>query len=197
METPFSKLIRRHGQEMRRALQAHRYEVMDNGDILLPGMKLRVGGRFHSQLNDGPWVTDPNRVVNEGLNHLLNVVLGNAAQTSTWYLSLFAGNVVPPATWTGANYVANATEFVNYDLATRPEYVDAPANLQSISNTANPGSFVINNGGGVVYGAALLSNASKGSTTGVLFSAARFAAQRTVIDTDTLRVSYEVSASST
>lgn len=197
MNGNFLKLVDRHGAELRRALAAHRYERMDNGDILVPGMKLVVGGRFSHSLNGGDWVVDDNRVVNEGLNHLLNVVLGNAAQTATWYVALFSGNVTPPASWTGANFVANATEFTAYTAANRIEYADAPATSQQMSNTANPAEFIVNGVGGTAYGAALLSNPAKGSTTGPLFSAARFAAERALVATDILRVTYEVGASST
>lgn len=197
MNGNFLKLVDRHGAELRRALAAHRYERMDNGDILVPGMKLVVGGRFSHSLNGGDWTTDSNRVVNEGLNYLLNAALGNAAQVPTWYVALFSGNVTPPATWTGANFVANSTEFTNYTAGTRIEYQDAPSVAQLMSNTANPAEFTVNGGGGTVYGAALLSNPGKGATTGSLFSAARFATERVLADTDILRVRYEVGASST
>lgn len=187
--------LQRFSREVRRALSNHRYERTTEGIILPNG--IRIGGQFGHQVNGGPMIWEPNLVVNEGLNHILDTVLHNQAQIPTWFVALFAGNVTPVATWTAANFTSLSTEFVNYTEATRPEYNEAAAAAQSITNSANKAVFTIDTGGGTVYGAALISSSVKSGVAGKLFAATRFATQRTLDATDLLNVAYTVGASST
>lgn len=187
--------LQRFGRDVRRALSNHHYEKTVEGILLPNGIK--IGGQFGHQVNGGPMIWEPNLVVNEGLNHILDVVLHNQAQIPTWFVALFGGNVTPLATWTAANFTSLSTEFTNYDEATRPEYVEAAAASQSISNTASKAVFTIATGGGTVYGAALISSSVKSGVAGKLFAATRFATQRTLDATDLLNVAYTVGASST
>lgn len=189
--------MRRFGPSIRRAIRNFKYEMTEGG-ILVGGQSgLLIGGRFGVSVNDGPMEWDKNLIVNEGLNHILGVALNNQALIATWYVSLFAGNVTPAASWTAANYVANATEFTNYNEATRPEYVEAAPASQSVTNSASKAAFTIATGGGTVYGAALLSSNVKSGGSGKLFAATRFASQRVLDATDVLNVAYTVNASST
>lgn len=180
---------------IRKELAAGRY-VMSPEGILLADLNLKVGGFFTFNVNGGPDEVSPNRVVNEGLDYLLNVSLNNATQVATWYVALFSGNVTPAATWTAGNFTSLSTEFINYDESARPTYVEAPASSQSLSNLASRAVFTISTGGGTVYGAALISNPTKSATTGTLFSSTRFATARTLDATDVLNVAYTISASS-
>lgn len=181
---------------IQRELRAGRFVPSDEG-ILVPDLKLKVGGHFTINVNGGPDEISPNRVVNEGLDHLLDVTLRSATQITTWYVALFAGNVTPAATWTAANFTSLSTEFINYDESTRPEYVEAAVSSQSITNLASRAVFTISTGGGTVYGASIISASAKSATTGKLFSATRFASARTLDATDVLNVAYTISASST
>jgi hypothetical protein len=63
-----------------------------------------------------------------------------------------------------------------------------------ITNSASPAAFTIN-GTTTVGGAFLISNSTKGGTTGTLFSAADFASpgDRSVANGDTLNVTYTFS----
>lgn len=193
--TPLSNLSGRDQAALRRAVRGLKYEVTETG-IVVPEMGLSVGGYFEIQVNDGPVEVVPNRVVNEGLTHMLDVELGNAAQTAAWYVALFSGNVTPAATWTAANWVAQGTEFINYTQATRVAYTPAGASVQAITNSASRAQFTADTGGGTVYGAALVSASAKSATTGILFSAARFSSQKILDAADDLNVAYSVQASS-
>lgn len=160
---------------------------------------VNVGGRFDFQLvRDGEVIdewSDDNIVVNEGLNHLLNVGFNGAAQTATWYVGLFEANYTPVATDTAANIAANATECVAYDETNRVEWVEAAASGQAITNSANKATFTINDTKSV-YGAFLVSSNTKGGTAGILFAATRFSAVRNVVATDQLLVTYTLQAQS-
>jgi len=174
------------------------YEKSEGG-ILMPSSQLLVGGVYHGQIiRDGRVIDefeDHNIVVNEGLNHILNVEFNGLTQVSTWYVGIFEGNYTPVATVTAATISSASTECTAYANATRPEYVEATATAQSITNSANRASFVFN-ATKTVYGAFLVSTNTKSGTSGVLFSAARFSASKAVESGDELLLTYTFSAAS-
>lgn len=138
----------------------------------------------------------PNLVVNEGLNHVLDSALGGASQIPVWYVGIFKGNYTPVVTVTAATIVAAATEMVDYDETVRPDWTQAGALAQSITNSANKAQYTISAGimNQSLYGMFLISGSTKGAGSGTLFSATRFAAAKVVSETDLLAVSYTVSA---
>lgn len=171
--------------------------VKTPGGLMMPDTKLRVGGKFQIEHRRAGETIDveevDNLVTNEGLNKLLDVMFNGATQITTWYLGVFEGNYTPVATVTAATITANSTESTAYDAATRPEYVEAAAASQSITNSANRASFVFN-ATKTIYGAFLVSASSKSATTGTLFSAARFSTSKAVVATDELLLTYTFSA---
>lgn len=191
-----NNLSGRARRELSRALANHRYERTDGG-IVVPSMKLSIGGFFEVAVGDGPYEIAPNLIPTEGLNHILDVALSQATQKLAFYIALFSGNVTPQATWTGANWVANATEFTNYAEATRQAWAEAGVAAGSVTNSASPASFTIGAGGGTVRGAALVEASAKSATTGVLVAAARLPADKVLAETEELRIIYTMNASST
>lgn len=178
--------------------------VKTEGGVLVPASKITVQGVYQGQIIRAGRVIDefeePNLVVNEGLNNLLSVYFNGGGQTTTWYMSIFENNWTPLSTTTAATIagvgVANEISGASgYTSATRPEYVEAAPSSQSISNSASRASFVFNTAK-TVYGAFLISNSTKGGTTGVLFSAARFSAAKAVESGDELLLTYTFTASS-
>lgn len=168
----------------------------ENG-ILVPEKAAFVHGHFEVSVNGAPWEIEPNLVVTEGLNYLLGCALGGQAQKTTFYIALFGGNVTPGAGWTGANFVANSTEFTTYDEATRVLWQDDAVSGASIGNNTNPALFTIATGGGTVRGAALIEASAKGATSGILVASARFAADKVMAAAEELRVKYVINGSST
>jgi len=158
-----------------------------------------IGGKFTFELvRDGKVIDkweEKNLVVNEGLNHLLNVYLGATAKVGTWFVGLFEGNYTPISSLTAATVAADAVESSAYAEATRPEWVDAAAVTQQITNSASKATFTIN-ATKTIYGAFLVSDSTKGGTTGTLFAASRFSAARSVVADDQLLVTYTVQATS-
>lgn len=169
------------------------------GGVLLPVSELAVGGKFViDHMRDGELIDREelsNLVVNEGLNHILDVVLHGASPVGTWYLGLFEANYTPVATVTAATIAAAATECTAYDESTRVAYDEAAPSGQSITNAASKATFTMN-ATKTIYGAFLVSASAKSATTGVLLSAARFGSSKAVVDDDQLLLTYTFSASS-
>lgn len=169
------------------------------GGVLMPADKLSVGGVFAvDHIRKGEVIDREeihNLVVNEGLDHVLNTIFHGGTQIGTWYLGLFEGNYTPAANVTAATITSASTESTAYDEATRPEYKEAAASSQSITNAANKATFTFN-ADKTIYGAFLVSSATKGSTSGTLFSAARFNTAKLAEDDDQLLLTYTFTASS-
>lgn len=169
------------------------------GGILMPEHKISVGGKFTGQIvRDGQIIDeweDYNLVVNEGLNHLLDVLFHGGTQVTTWYLGVFEGNYTPIATVTAATITAASTECTAYDETTRQAYAEAAAASQSITNAESKATFTFN-AAKTIYGAFLVSASAKSATSGTLFSAARFGTAKTVADDDQLLLTYTFNASS-
>lgn len=184
-------------KEFARSIRNGHYELSGDG-VYLPRQQLKLGGVFtHGVLRDGKLIggeeDDSNIVVNQGLNHILDVAFHNQTQTATWYIGLFKGNYTPAATDTAANITANATEATEYDEATREEWIEAAAAAQAVTNSANRATFTMN-ATVTIYGAFLVSSSTKSGTAGVLSAASRFSSQRDLVDDDELLITYTLNA---
>lgn len=165
--------------------------------------KVRAGGVFAVQCFDKDgnlkWeAKSPNLVVNVGLKDMNDKYFTGSSYTATWYLGLYgAGSTNNPAAGDTAASHAGWTEVTAYSQATRPQATFAAATTADpsvITNSASPAVFSIN-GTTVVGGAFLISNNTKGGTTGILFSASDFSSpgDRSVVSGDTLNVTYTFS----
>lgn len=161
------------------------------------GLRLRdARGRFKPR--QLAWVEKfENIVVNEGLNSILDIMFHGSTQISPWYCVMFEDNHTPAA---GNTYgTPGYTETEAYDEATRPEYNEAAASSQSITNSANKGVFTMS-GTKTLYGGALVGGGSAATTKGdaagggTLFACGQFASSRAVIDDDVVNFTYTLSA---
>lgn len=134
----------------------------------------------------------PNGIVDVGMNHLLDVVFHNQAQTATWYIGLVNNS--------GFTAFANAdtmashsgwTELTAYDEATRVEWVELAAAARAITNTTTA-DFTIS-ATATIKGIFVTSNNTKGGTTGTLWATAAFTTPVMVVDNDVLKITYTVS----
>jgi len=147
-------------------------------------------------------VESHNLIVDQGLDHFLNVVMGASSKITTWYVGIFTNNVTPAAGNTpGAQLGAGGTygegQDADYDvpLTNKPEYIDVPSTGQVMTNGGTPASFTIA-ATITVYGAFISSIQAKTATTGTLLAAKQFDASRAVIDNDILTVQYDITAAS-
>ena len=144
-----------------------------------------------------------NLVVNGGLQDMNTKYFTGTSYTAAWYIGLYgsgATNTPNAGDTMGSHGAAGSggwTEITNYSQATRPQCTFGTATTADpsvISNAVSPASYSIN-ASVTVGGAFLVSNNTKGGTTGVLFSAADFQSpgDRVVVNGDTLSVTYTFS----
>jgi hypothetical protein len=164
-----------------------------------PSSVLSLAASFTGQIvRDGQIIDEfdtPNLVVDQGLNHILDVLLPRFDQIGTWYLGVFEGNYTPVAGLTAATIAGAATECTAYDEATRPAYVEAAAAAKVTTNSASKATFTFN-ATKTLYGAFLISDSTKAGTSGTLLAAAKFAAPKGVVATDQLLLTYTFTAAS-
>lgn len=155
-----------------------------------PGLDASVGvkGRWEITCRDKhgniKWTDHiDNLVTNAGLNYLLDAGLSGGTQVTTWYVGLTDGTPTPAAGDTMASH-DGWTEVEAYDEATRVEWTDGGVSNQSVSNSGSAAEFTISTNGTTVGGAFLVSNSTKGGTTGTLYAVGAFSAGDKVLDDD-------------
>lgn len=163
----------------------------------------RAHGEYQLECRDSEgnmkWTMEGhNLVVNEGLQDMNTKYFTGSTYTAAWYLGLYgaAASNDPTANDTAASH-PGFTEITPYSNATRPACsfgTATTADPSVITNSLSPAAFNIN-ATATVGGAFLISNNTKGGTTGVLFSASDFQApgDRVVASGDTLNVTYTFS----
>lgn len=161
-----------------------------------------AGGVFHFKCYDAQgnlkWEdAAPNLVVNEGLKDMNDKYFSGVTYSATWYLGL-VNNSPSPSYVAGDTAASHGwTETTAYSQANRPTCTFGAATSADpsvISNSGSPATFSIN-GTVTVAGAFLISDNTKGGSSGVLFSASNFQAPgaRSVVSGDTLTVTYQFS----
>lgn len=135
-----------------------------------------------------------NLVVNQGKNDILDVYFSDGTQVaaSGWFMGLvsLSGYSAIAAGDTAASH-AGWTEFTGYSESTRQAWGQGDPASQSITN-ATPVTFTIN-ATGTVKGAFIITNSTKGGTSGKLWAAALFSADVPVNSGDQLKVTYTLS----
>ncbi len=141
-----------------------------------------------------------NLVVNVGLQYMAGSALVATTQITTWYIGIYgaAASNTPAASDTASSHIG-WTENTNYNESTRPvaNFAAATAaNPSVVTNTSNKAVFTMS-ASVTIGGAFLISNNTKGGTTGTLFSAADFQSpgDRAVVSGDILNVTYQFSLS--
>ena len=119
----------------------------------------KIGGIFFVQCfgPDGKlkWEDEAkNLMTNEGLDHVLDTVMHDATQVSTWYVGL--KNTGDPAAGDTLASHTNWAENENY-TGDRQEYVESAASSQAVTNSASKASFSITSDSQTISGAFLAS----------------------------------------
>jgi len=127
-----------------------------------------------------------NIVVNEGLNHLLNVQFHNETQVHPWYMGLKETSGASASDTLSSH--AGWTEFTDYS-GDRQEYVEGESTSESMASSA--ASVFAITGSGWVFGAFLCSVAT--GSDGVLFSAVDFESRK-VANGDQINCSYTITS---
>lgn len=198
--------LKRHAGELKHALANLMFDRSPEG-LIVPSMGANIVARgvYEHRVRKAngvitPWVADANLLPTEGLTYLASL-LGAGSKLTPWYIALYAGAVSPSSGWTAANFASTASEITSgaegYSEANRVTWTPGTASAGAIHNTASPAAFTIVTASTlVVNGVGMLSALAKGATSGTLVSATRFAAQRTLNNTDVFEIKYTISLTS-
>lgn len=188
----------RHLREFARHIRNFRYEPTEDGGILLADAKLVFSGIHSVSQNGGPWTPHKNLLPVEGINHLLDVGIHGVSATATWYTAPFSGNVTPLSTHTAATFASAFTELTTqYSESTRIAFVEGAAAAGVINNHSSPAVMTTAVDTVTVYGSGVLSVSTKGATTGVLLSVAKYASSYSLPTTGgTLGIKHQITAAS-
>jgi len=167
------------------------------------GAALTIGGWLQYRIlnSDGtatvPWTRFKNGVPNAALNDVLEVYLRGGTQKTTWYIGLIdnTGFSALAASDTMSSHAGWAEE-TDYSESVRQTCTFGAASGQTISNVSSVASFTISSNNQSIYGAFLVSNNTKGGTTGVLFATGAFASVQGLSTGQVLQVRYDCSAAS-
>jgi len=143
---------------------------------------------------------DTNLVVNEGLDDILDTYFKSGTQITTWYVCIFEDDYTVLATNTYAS--KGFTESTAYDETVRPTWTGGSVSGQSVDNSASKATFTMNDTK-TIYGAALVGgtnaatkNDSTSGSANVMYCSAQFAASKSVVDDDVLKVTVTLTSSS-
>jgi hypothetical protein len=165
-------------------------------DLALP-IKVHSSYKIECFDKDGnlKWVEDiHNIVVTVGLNDILDKYFKGSAYTAAWFVGLVsaAGFTAYAAGDTMASH-GGWTESTAYSNANRPTLTLGTPSGGSVDNSASKAVFNIN-ATATIKGAFIVTNSTKGGTTGTLYGEASFAADRSVVNGDTLNVTVTLTA---
>lgn len=135
----------------------------------------------------------PNTVVNVGLDDVLDKYLKGSTYTAAFYVGL-KGTGSIAAGDTMASH-AGWSEITAYTESVRQTLTLGTVSSQSVDNSASKATFSIN-GTATVAGAFIVTDSTKGGTSGTLYGAADFSASRNVENGDTLNVTCTLTAAS-
>jgi len=170
---------------------------------LQSGESATAKGVYHMQCFDKDgnlkWEAEcPNLVVNVGLQDMNAKYFTGSAYTAAWYIGLYGSGVSnSPAAGNTMSSHSSWTEETGYSQATRPACTfgtPTTANPSVATNSASPAVYSIN-ATATIGGAFLVSDSTKGGSTGTLYSASDFTSpgDRSVVSGDTLNVTYTLS----
>jgi hypothetical protein len=140
------------------------------------------------------WVEEfKNRVVNTGLNDILDKYWKGSTYTAAFYVGLTDGTPTDAAADTMASH-AGWTEVTDYDEATREVLTLGAVASQSVNNSSSTASFTIN-ATVTVGGIFVTTNSTKGGSTGTLIAVAAFPdGDRAAVDNDVLNATVTLTA---
>lgn len=164
--------------------------------------ELKIGGIFtYEHVRDNQVIdtwSEPNIVVDEGLNYTLGTAFASTSASANWYVGIFKNNYSPQstdviATFPGVSVAGEAT--TQYNETARPIWTQAGVVAKSITNTASPAVFTFN-ADTAIYGAFLANSSAKGGITGKLAAASKFSSVRSMLINDILNITYTLSITS-
>ncbi len=135
-----------------------------------------------------------NTVVNVGLDDVLDKYFKGSAYTAAFYVGLKGTGTIAAADTMASH--AGWSEITDYSESVRQTLTLGSVSSQSVDNSASKAVFSIN-GTATVDGLFLVTNSTKGGTSGTLYGVVAFTGgSRSVVDGDTLNVTATLTAAS-
>ncbi len=161
------------------------------------GKGLRTHYRVEARDSQGnlKWVEEfDNLVVTAGLNDSLDKHFKGSTYTAAWYVGITAGTPSFAAGDTMSSH-GGWTEVTAYDEANRPTLTLGTVSAGSVDNSASKARYTVSANGTVIGGAFVVTNNTKGGSTGTLYGGGAFSAgNKTLDDNDTLDVTITLTA---
>ena len=132
-----------------------------------------------------------NLTLDAAINDNLTIYFKDGTKKTIWYVGLKSSAEAVSAAWTSANVNSGFTEFQLYDETNRPIWTSGSVSSKSVSNTASPAVFTVN-ATGTIWGAFIISQNTKGGTTGILWCCSNLVSVRNVYDDDVITVIYTI-----
>lgn len=129
-----------------------------------------------------------NLIPTEGLLEFLKLINGQSSAGNK-YIGLGTATYTPVATETGATVSGNVAEWVGYTESTRPQWIIPSVTTNTIDNSASLAVFT-SNSGATLKNVFLISDSTKGGTTGKLFSILSLPSARTLVSGDVIRIQF-------
>lgn len=123
--------------------------------------------------------TKCNIIPSDGLSFLARAPFGDVTPISTFYLGLFRGNYIPTFESSALDIPGAMNEMVDYSEPNRPEWVRSLNGIATMDNVNSKAEYTITQDR-TIYGAFLVSSATKASNTGLLLSCVRFSSPKQV-----------------
>lgn len=135
----------------------------------------------------------PNGIVDEGMEHLLDVGFHGSSQTATWYIGLVDNSGFSAfADVDTLSSHSGWSEFTSYTEANRVAWQEDAASSRSISNSTTA-DFSINASGNLKGIFVSSNNVKSTGNTGTLWATAAFSSVVATANGDTLKVTYTIS----
>lgn len=151
-------------RDWRRLVANYKHEWDDDGDLLIAGASFKNYQEHYAPDGQG-WIRTPNTMMTAGRNHALDVLLHGTTAFGTWYIAPFSANITPDAATLYTGFAGTATELTTqYSESTRVAYVESAAAAGSTNNNASPATVTAAEDSVLIYGAGLVSFATKGDT---------------------------------
>lgn len=193
--------LQRFAEEFKDDIRKGKFDVSEGG-ILLKRGSVKITGVYVEGIKGlpGTYRKHKNLLVNEGIDLILNTFFGATAKAAAFYIAPFSGSSTPAASWTASNFASNASEITStnegYTEATRQQCVFSAGSSQLINNYAAKASMTIATATQLtVKGLGLLTNSTRGGTSGALISAVKFSVDRVLNNADVWEAGYQCSLS--
>jgi hypothetical protein len=134
-----------------------------------------------------------NLIVTAGLNSLLTEYFKGSGYTAAWYVGLKNTGTALAADTMSSH--SSWTENETYSEGVRQTLTLGTPAAGSVDNSSNKATFSVN-GTTTIFGAFLVTNSTKGGTSGTLYGVVDFGSSRSVISGDTLEITVTLTAAS-